>query len=219
MEPYVLYGMPASLYTAKARSYLRKRRIEHIERVAGEPRYTAEVVPRIGRWIIPVLQTPEGELIQDTVDIIDHFETGVPPERSAYPATPLHRCVAHVLELFGGEGLLRPAMHYRWDFDETNLEFVSRDFGLALAPAGTEEERARIFAAASERMRRATRSVGVTDETATAIERSYERFLDLLDAHLATAPYLLGGRPTIGDFAFIARSTRTSRATRTPRSS
>jgi glutathione S-transferase len=204
MQRYVLYGMPASLYTAKARSYLRKQRIDHVERVAGDPRYTGEVLPRIGRWIIPVLQTPAGELIQDTVDIIDHFEADSPPGRSAYPATPLQRCVAHVLELFGGEGLLRPAMHYRWDFDETNLEFLSRDFGLALAPSGTEEERARVFAAASERMRRATRSVGVTDATATAIEGSYERFLSLLDAHLATAPYLLGGRPTIGDFGFIA---------------
>jgi glutathione S-transferase len=204
MEPYVLYGMPASLYTAKARSYLRKRRIDHVERVVGDPRYTGEVMPRIGRWIIPVLQTPEGELIQDTVDIIDHFEATAPPEDSAYPATPVHRCVAHVLELFGGEGLLRPAMHYRWDFDETNLEFLSRDFGLALAPSATEEDRARAFAAASERMRRATRSVGVTEKTATAIERSYERFLSLLNAHLATAPYLLGGRPTIGDFGFVA---------------
>lgn len=203
MEPYVLYGMPASLYTAKARSYLRKRRIDHVERAAGDPRYTHEVLPRIGRWIIPVLQTPEHELIQDTVDIIDHFEAGAPPERSAYPVTPAHRCVAHVLELFGGEGLLRPAMHYRWDFDEANLDFLSRDFGLALAPNGTEEERDAIFAAASERMRRATRSAGVTDDTVTAIERSYEQFLSLLDAHLAAAPYLLGGQPTIADFAFI----------------
>ena len=204
MEPYVLYGMPASLYTAKARSYLRKQRIDYVERAAGDPRYLSEVMPLIGRWIIPVLQTPAGELIQDTVDIIDHFEAETPPERCAYPTTPVHRCVAHVLELFGGEGLLRPAMHYRWDFDETNLAFLSRDFGLALAPSGDEDERARVFAGASERMRRATGSVGVTDESATAIERSYERFLDLLDAHLATAPYLLGGRPTIGDFAFIA---------------
>jgi glutathione S-transferase len=204
VEPYVLYGMPASLYTAKARSYLRKQRIDHVERAAGDPRYTGEVMPRIGRWIIPVLQTPEGELIQDTVDIIDHFEASAPPERSAYPATPVHRCVAYVLELFGGEGLLRPAMHYRWDFDETNLEFLSRDFGLALAPSATAEERDRVFAAAAERMRRATRSVGVTEATASAVERSYERFLSLLDAHLATTPHLLGGRPTIGDFAFIA---------------
>lgn len=204
MGSHVLYGMPASLYTAKARSYLRKQRIDHVERVAGDPRYLDQVLPQIGRWIIPVLQSPEGELIQDTVDIIDHFEARMPPERSAYPARPMQRCVAHVLELFGGEGLLRPAMHYRWNFDHANLSFLSRDFGLALAPRASDEERARIFAEAAERMRRATHSLGVTEATAEAIERSYARFLDLLEAHLATAPYLLGGRPTIGDFGLIA---------------
>jgi hypothetical protein len=35
------------------------------------------------------------------------------------------------------------------------------------------------------------------------IERSYLEFLALLNEHLEAAPYLLGGRPTIGDFGFM----------------
>jgi glutathione S-transferase len=203
MDPYVLYAMPASLYSCKARSYLRKHRIDYVERAPGDARYTDEVVPAIGRWIIPVLQTPDGTLVQDTVDIIDHLDAGVAPDRSAYPATPVHRAVAHLLELFGGEGLLRPAMHYRWDFDDTNVAFLSKDFSAALAVGADDETRDAVFAFASERMRSATAAFGVTPELVPEIERSYEEFLDLFDAHLAGSPYLLGGRPTIADFGFL----------------
>jgi glutathione S-transferase len=195
--------MPGSLYSGKARSYLRTHRIPYVERVPGDARYTDHVVPTIGRWIIPVLETPDGLLVQDTVDIIDHLDAAEPSDRSAYPGTPVHRAVAHLLELFGGEGLLRPAMHYRWDFDDTNLSFLEKDFSASLVVDGDDETRAAVFAFSSDRMRSATTAFGVSEELVPEIERSYEEFLDLFDAHLAGSPYLLGGRPTIADHAFM----------------
>ncbi len=203
MDPYVLYAMPASLYSGKARSYLRTHRIDYVERAPGDGRYTAEIEPVIGRWIIPVLQTPDGSIVQDTVDIIDHLDATVPPERSAYPAGGVLRTVAHLLELFGGEGLLRPAMHYRWDFDDVNVPFLAKDFSSVLAVGADDATREAVFAFASERMRSATAAFGVTPELAPEIERSYEEFLDLFDAHLAGSPYLLGGKPTIADYGFM----------------
>ena len=203
MDPYVLYAMPASLYSGKARSYLRTHRIAYVERAPGDPRYGGEIEPVIGRWIIPVLQTPDGTVVQDTVDIIDHLDAGQPPDRSAYPATAVQRTVAHLLELFGGEGLLRPAMHYRWDFDDMNVAFLARDFSAALAVGADDATREAVFAFASDRMRGATAAFGVTEELVPDIERSYEEFLDLFDAHLADSPYLLGGRPTIADYGFM----------------
>jgi glutathione S-transferase len=61
-----------------------------------------------------------------------------------------------------------------------------------------------IFAMASARMRKAMTSFGVTAESIPAIEASYAEFLRLLDSHLASSPYLLGGRPTIADYGLIA---------------
>jgi len=203
MDPYVLYAMPASLYSGKARAYLRNHRIEYVERAPGDPRYSAEIEPVTGRWIIPVLQAPDGTIVQDTVDIIDFLDATVAPDRSAYPATATLRTVAHLLELFGGEGLLRPAMHYRWDFDDVNVPFLAKDFSAALAVGADDATREAVFAFASERMRGATAAFGVTPERVPEIERSYEEFLDLFDAHLAGSPYLLGGRPTIADYGFI----------------
>ena len=203
MDAYVLYAMPASLYSGKARAYLRNHRIDYVERAPGDPRYAAEIESVIGRWIIPVLQAPDGTIVQDTVDIIDHLEPTLPPGRSAYPSTATHRTVAHLLELFGGEGLLRPAMHYRWDFDDVNVPFLSQDFSSVLAVGADQVTRDAVFAFASERMRGATATFGVTEELAPAIEHSYEEFLALFDDHLAGSPYLLGGRPTIADYGFM----------------
>lgn len=135
---YTLYGAPVSLYTGKARSYLRTQGIPFVEMSPGSDRYLNEIVPAVGRWIIPCMETPDGTIIQDGADIIDHFERGPgqPLRRyNAYPTSPLLLAVAHVFELFGGEGLLRPAMHYRWNFDEQNLSFLTSEFAL-LMPQG-----------------------------------------------------------------------------------
>ena len=204
---YTLYGAPASLYTGKARAYLRRQGIDFVEISPGSDRYLKEIVPQIGRWIIPVMETPDGEIVQDGADIIDHFEKGPGQALRAfdsYPDDPTLLAIAHVFEVFGGEGLLRPAMHYRWNFDEQNLDFLAAEFAL-LAPPNDDEEGAKAaFLHNSGRMRRAAVAFGVTDASGPMIEVAFEEWLDLFDAHLRRHPYLLGGHPTIGDFGLIA---------------
>lgn len=203
--PYQLYGMPASLYTGKARAYLVKQGLPFVDRAPGDPRFLATIVPRIGRWIIPVLEAADGTVIQDGSDIIRHVEERGLARLPAYAPTPRHRVIGQLFELFGGEGLLRPAMHYRWNFDDTNRTFLAQDFGASLAPPGAPDElRAQIFELASQRMRKAMGGFGVSAETIPAIEVAYAQFLRLFDDHLAASPYLLGGRPTLGDYGLIA---------------
>lgn len=204
MNPtFVLYGTPGSLYTAKVRAYLRKQRIPFEERAAGDPRFANEVLPQIGRWIIPVLQKPEGMLVQDGAVIIDELEAGARSGPSAYPKDPLLRVIAHLFELFGGEGLLRPAMHYRWNFDDDNLAFIKADFIAGLAPGRSPEEQEGAFALASGRMRKATTAFGVTAQNTGLVEAAYLDFLARFDAHLRATPYLLGSTPTLGDYGMI----------------
>ncbi|MEM7140219.1 MAG: glutathione S-transferase C-terminal domain-containing protein [Actinomycetota bacterium] len=204
---YTLYGAPVSLYTGKVRSYLRRQGIDFREESPGSDRYLEHIVPTVGRWIIPCMETPDGEIIQDGADIIDHFEKG--PGRplrtfDAYPESPVLLAIGHLFELFGGEGLLRPAMHYRWNFDEQNLAFLAAEFAV-LSPAAVDPDAAEAqFLHGSGRMRRAALSFGVTDASAPLIEAAFEEWLDLFDAHLRDHPYLLGGHPTIGDFGLIA---------------
>ena len=201
---YKLYGMPGSLYTGKVRSYLIKQGIDFDNRAVGEPRFRSEILGQIGRWIIPVVETPDGTLVQDGSEIIDWFEAKGLARLPALPTTPRHQIISQIFELFGGEGMLRPAMHYRWNFDATNLDFLAKDFVAALAPGASDEDAAGVFGFSSSRMRKAMTSFGVTPDSIPKIEAAYEQFLDLFNAHLAHSPYLLGGRPTLGDYGLIA---------------
>jgi glutathione S-transferase len=202
---YRLYGTPGSLYTGKARSYLIKQGMDFENRAAGEAHFRETIVGQVRRWIIPVLETPDGALVQDASDIIGHFEAQGATRLPAFATTPRHRLIGQIFELFGGEGLLRPAMHYRWNFDDANGAFLAQDFPAALAPTGAPDEvKAGVFAMASGRMRKAMAGFGVSAETIPAIEASYAEFLALFDAHLSAAPYLLGGRPTLGDYGLVA---------------
>ena len=47
--------------------------------------------------------------------------------------------------------------------------------------------------------------VGSNETTKPAIEASFKRLLSLLEAHLASRLYMLGGRPSFGDFGLWAQ--------------
>ena len=55
--PYTLYGASHSLYTGKARCYLRNQGIDYVEVPTSHPDFAARILPQIGRGIIPVLET------------------------------------------------------------------------------------------------------------------------------------------------------------------
>jgi len=207
---YQLFGIPASLYMAKARSYLRKQHIPFVERTVGDPYFGQKIVPTVGRFIMPVLETPDGTIVQDGADIIDYFENQAKDknEQTRLPALPensVQRAVSYLFELFGGEGLLRPAMHYRWNFPDENLAFLKNEFTAGLLPSDADEEaKNTLFEFASGSMQKAKKFFGVTAECIPLVEESYAEFLRLFAEHLKASPFLLGGRPTYGDYGLIA---------------
>jgi glutathione S-transferase len=150
------------------------------------------------------METPNDEIVQDGVDIIDWFESRDMARLPAYPQTPRHLIASLIMEFFGGEGLLRPAMHYRWNFDEDNLDFILQQFGLFAMPQLAPEERRDMALHASGRMRKAAVMFGVTPDTMPHIEAAFEETMAEFDAHFAAQPYLLGGAPTIGDYGLFA---------------
>lgn len=191
---YRLYGVPHSLFTGIARSYLRTQGIPFTEIPARDPAYATRIMPMIGRTIIPVLETPEGEIIQDSLDIIDHFERqGV--EYPAYPDSALQSILAIIVQYYGCQGMLPHAMHYRWSYREQQAAFLHDAF----ASGSGEEMASKIMA----RMNSYLAQLGVTEQSIPAIEQSFESLLDLLNQHFTEHPYLFGGRPSIGDFGLI----------------
>ena len=202
-DHFTLYGMTASLYTGKVRAYMRYNSVPFREVKAGSAHYAKVVKPAVGRWIVPVIETPEGEYVQDGSVILDYFEDRGFSKRSIYPGDPRLAVLAHLFELFGSEGLLRPAMHYRWNFDDTNLEFLKVSFEDVIRDGLSPEDYEEAFLFSSGMMRKAALFFGAVPETYAAIEESYAEFLHLLNSHFAQHPFLFGAHPTIGDYAMF----------------
>ena len=203
MTSFKLYGMTASLYTGKVRAYLRRNQVPFTEIKAGSAHFRDVVRKAVNRWIVPVIETPKGEYIQDGSVILDYFEQHGHSKFSIYPEDPRLKTVAHVFELFGSEGLLRPAMHYRWNFDDTNLAFLKTSFEDVLPDGLSDEAYEEAFLHSSGLMRKATLFFGATPEVQPTIEASYAEFLSLLNAHFKARPFLLGGHPTVGDYGLF----------------
>lgn len=202
-DTFTLYGMTASLYTGKVRAYMRYNSIPFREIKAGSAQFAKTVKPAVGRWIVPVIETPEGDYVQDGSVILDYFEQNGHSIKSIYPEDPRLIVLAHLFELFGGEGLLRPAMHYRWNFDDTNLNFLKVSFEDVIRDGLSPAEYEEAFLFSSGLMRKATQLFGVSSDTQKTIEESYAEFLSLFSAHLKDHPFLLGAYPTIGDYGLF----------------
>ena len=199
MPQNTLYGGAISLYTGKARAYMDWKQVPYTEVQANVDVYKQIILPRVGWPVIPVLVTDKDETVQDTTDIIDHFEA-LDPEPSVYPFGPAQKMAALLIEVFGDEWMKLPAMHYRWNYNE---EWILTQFGALSAPNATPEEQREIGEKRAGPFRGSLPFLGVLPETRAAIEESYEALLAELSAHFARHDYLFGSRPSIGDYGLI----------------
>ena len=198
-KPHILYAMPHSLYSGRARSYLIKNRIPFKERSTGHESFKAEVLPKSKLPTIPTLVTAEGEVIRDGAAIIEHFEAA--NGRPCQPPGARQQVISALFDVIGTDGLLRPAMHYRWNFPDDNLAFVRYHFLHSQRDVPEREEKTE---AMMNRMRHAAMIFGVTQQSQAVVEDLYLEYLDALNTHFEHYPYLLGWRPCIGDFGLLA---------------
>ncbi len=198
-ENYTLYAIPHSLYSGRARSYLIKNGIAFRELSTGHESFKADILPRAKLPTIPVLLTPQGQVIRDGAAIIEYFEAA--NGRPCQPSTPCQHIVSGLFDVIGAEGLLRPAMHYRWNFPQENLDFLHFHF-LCSQPDSPEREAK--TAHMMDRMRHVGTAFGVSEASVPLIETLYLELLSALNEHLAQLPYLLGWQPCLGDFGLLA---------------
>lgn len=196
---HILYGAPLSLFSGKARAYLDWKGVGYEEHLSTPEVYRDVILPHVGRPVIPVMATAAGQILQDTTCIIDHFEASEPGP-SAYPDTPRQRLAALLLECYGDEWLVIPAMHYRWHYNE---DFAYAEFGKTAAPGASADEQYQLGKERAGPFRGSLPILGINPATVPAIEAGYEALLADLDTHFADYPFLFGTRPSIGDFGLI----------------
>ena len=197
---YTLYGTDFSLYTGKVRAYLNYKNIPYDEVASTLKTYKNIIVPKTGVKFIPVVKTPDDAYLQDTTNIIDQLEIRH-LAKGIYPQTAKQRLVSLLLELYGDEWLLMPAMHYRWNFD--NFPFIYQEFGKIISPKLPKLIRGVLGKQIGKRFKGMVPLLGITKNSIPAIEEWYEgQFLADLNEHFSHHPFLLGDAPSIGDYGF-----------------
>ncbi len=200
--PYILYAAECSYYSAKARAYLLAKRVPYVERPNADRGYRERARVTVGYDVIPILETPDGAIIQDTVEIIDYLEPrfATPP---AYPDTAVLGWAARFLAVYASHSLIRPGLHFRWSFLEENLAFIHHEFGRTIRPRGPEEEQIAFGKKIAQRIQGNLPIMGLVPETMDAIDAACETLMTLLNRHFEEHPFLLGGHPTLADYAFM----------------
>jgi glutathione S-transferase len=226
---YRLFSWEHSYFSGKARSYLRyKAYFDGLGAGFEDILATREIVeellvPATGTNVVPQLQTPDGNWVQDTSEIIDFIERQhpLPAVIPAADTSPRQRLLCYLIELLADEWMLVYAFWERWHYSLQGVvpnheHFNAQQWGAFLNASGNGQERLDMARMAFEHMmsikepEKATygpysglRSLGVTERTRAAWEASNTRVLEALDAHLHKHDFVLGGLPSLADFALM----------------
>ena len=214
--PLALKGAPGSPYTRKMLALLRYRRIPYRLLVGNNAASADLPEPKVALLPTFYFSDARGELeaVVDSTPIIRRLENEY-VGRSVIPADPVLRFLDCLLEDYGDEWLTKAMFHYRWYFD-ADIERAGQILPRWRNLSATEEEIAPMSKFIAQRQISRLYVVGSNDTTASVIEASYKRFLDLFRAHLVNGGYTLGGRPAAADFALYGQLTQLAAFDPTP---
>jgi glutathione S-transferase len=196
-DKYVLWGASWSLYTAKVRPYLIKKGIGYVEICPSHPHYQEHILPTVGHFTVPVLETPDGDVIADSTEIMEFLEPKF-PDPPMLPEDKSLAALTYLIHSFGSEGLTKSSMYIRWNTSFANRLFARNEFERTLATP----EQADGFAVAM-RNYLPILGVGLDHGVDVAIETSIELLYDALNAHFLRYPYILGGVPSLADYGLM----------------
>ena len=226
---YKLFSAEHSIFSAKVRAYLRFKHDQNdlglgFEDILATPDLMRDLLTvRSGSPSLPQMEAPDGTWIQDTSEIIDYVEKqhrSVPviPDCETRPKQKL---ASYILELLGDEWLLVPACWERWHYSLETTEpnhraFNEQQWGSFLAPDKNGRARRAAGAAFFENIFGISDALsnpkgpyqglihlGCTDATLPAWLNMQRHLLQALEHHLEVHDYILGGRPSLGDYALL----------------
>ncbi|WP_163934974.1 glutathione S-transferase family protein [Paraferrimonas sp. SM1919] len=198
----ILYGVHLSYYSGKTRAHLKYKGVNFEEKRISKRALMEDILPVAGTPIIPVIKTQSGQLVQDTTEILDFIEQSY-PKASVYPSTPKQKLAALLLEFYGDEWLLLPAMHYRWSHLDKHHDFIMKEFGVQVTRSEDPEEQIAAGIEHSKPFRNSIKWLGIQAETEDAIEQRYLQDLALLNQRFGKSDFLFGSRPSVADFGLM----------------
>ena len=203
-KDYLIYGAELSPYSVKVRSYFRYKEIPHQWIIRNQQ--TQKEFNKLAKiQVIPLVLTPEREVLQDSTPIIQSLEEKF-PQNSIIPSEIHTAFISRFFEEYADEWVVKPMFHYRWRY-KADQNAASQRFGELFVPGWAKRlpilhkilknQAAKIF---KKRMKTRLWVIGSNLKTEGEIERSFTNLLGLLDIHLHHRPYLFGARPSLADF-------------------
>jgi len=196
---FVVHGVTVSYFTRKVTGYLGYKGLPWRLR----PSIGLNLEARAAGWNggIPVVTTPEGELIWDSTAVILHLDH-LHPAPAVVPPDPLLAFLAYLLDDFSDEWLYRHAVGTRWLYPENTASGswdIAREGSLEF-PGDVSTTRAAVTVAMNACLPR----LGTTPANIDAwVAESLMPWQRALGAHVQAHGYLLGGRPSLADFALF----------------
>jgi glutathione S-transferase len=199
---YRLFGAETSAYSTKMRSYLNYKAFA-FDWVPRTQESEAEL-KRVSRFAtLPVLVAPSGFAVHDTTPLIEALEADS-PEPSATPADPALAFLACVLEEYADAWLAKAVFHYRWGRKKDQKIAAQRAIDEYFTQSPPEDRKASEDLAI-ETMTGQLKLMQVDGELGDVVEKSFKKFVKLLDDHLRKHLFIFGERPSVADFAIAGQ--------------
>ena len=202
-----LAGVTGSPYTQKMVALLRYRRVPYAV-TWGQPEQLCDAlgVEKPKPLLMPTFffEEEQGTVAAcDSTPIIRRIEETY-GERSVLPDDPALAFIDYLIEDFADEWCTKYMFHYRWHFaaDADNAGTLL-PLGADVCLPGDRLAQAKEFF--TQRQVGRLYVVGSNDDTAPVIDASYRRFLTAMEDHLANQRFMLGDRPSAGDFALFGQ--------------
>ena len=199
---YRLFGAETSAYSTKMRSYLKYKAVafDWVPRTSE----TEDELKRLSRFgTLPVLVTASGFAVHDTTPMMEALEADS-PEPSATPADPATAFLACVLEEYADAWLAKAAFHYRWTRKKDQRLAAQRSIE-EYYPSGVPGDKKATEELAIETMAGQLKTMQLEGELGATVEKSFKKFIKLLDDHLKKHLFIFGERPSMADFAIAGQ--------------
>jgi glutathione S-transferase len=196
----VVHGLDLSYFTGKLEGYLRARGLPYrLEEM--DTRAFKSLTRHTGVRQMPQLELPDGRWMTDTVQIIDALEHEL-PQPGITPSDSACAFLAGLIETYADEHLWRPALYYRWAFDDDARLMSARLARGMLRDVAGPFALKRQFILLRQRVHY-LRGEGVTSANRHQIEADYLDLLDALEPVLRRRDWVLGEAPTRADIGLF----------------
>lgn len=197
---YRIWQAQASPYSHKVMTYMNYKGIPYKRITTDAGALAGKITELVGQSIIPVLLTPNNQVMQDSTPILEHFEA-IFEDNPTIPDDPRLAMLMWLIEEFADEYMVRIAMYTRWGNDQNICAAshkISRDLTFG-NPSLTTQQLAPMIASRQAGFNKHLRLEG--DKIKANMDQQILDLLAILEDHFLHYQFLLGFKPSLADFA------------------